>query len=126
LAPDADLVFHASGSAAGLATALRVAGLEAQVVELSWYGDRPVALPLGEGFHGRRLRLTGSQVGMVAGPMRPRWCRRRRLAKALELLADPALDSLIDGEASFRELPGLMARLAAPGGLCRRVVYPNG
>ena len=46
LAGDADLVFHASGSPEGLRTALRVAGLEARVVEVSWYGvdrGRPAA-----------------------------------------------------------------------------------
>ena len=46
---DADLVIHASGSPAGLALALRVAGFEATIVEMSWYGDQVVPLPLGEG-----------------------------------------------------------------------------
>src|SRR6516164_4501392 len=36
---DCDLVFHASGTAAGLTTALRLAGEEAPIVELSWYGS---------------------------------------------------------------------------------------
>src|SRR5207302_3831076 len=58
-----DLVFHASGTAAGLATALRIAGEEATIVELSWYGAGDVAVPLGEAFHSRRLRLVASQVG---------------------------------------------------------------
>jgi hypothetical protein len=40
-AGDADLVIHASGSAGGLATALRLAGFEAEIIEMSWYGDRP-------------------------------------------------------------------------------------
>ena len=39
---DCDLVIHASGTAAGLATALRLAGDEATVLELSWYGDGEV------------------------------------------------------------------------------------
>ena len=55
--PDADLVVHASASADGLATSLGLAGTEATVLEVSWYGDRPVAAPLGEGFHARRLTL---------------------------------------------------------------------
>ena len=37
-AGDCDVVIHASASAAGLATALRLAGDEAPVIELSWYG----------------------------------------------------------------------------------------
>jgi NADPH:quinone reductase-like Zn-dependent oxidoreductase len=127
LTGDADLVLHASGSPGGLRTALEVAGLEARVVEVSWYGSSEVALPLGEAFHSRRLALLSSQVGQVAPAMRPRWPHARRLAKALELLRDPALDHLITGEVPFTELPGLLPRLAADpdGALCVRVVYPQ-
>ena len=52
-----DLVVHASSTAAGLATALRLAGNEATVLELSWYGAGDVAVPLGGAFHSRRLKL---------------------------------------------------------------------
>jgi hypothetical protein len=122
---DADLVIHASGSAAGLATALRLSGFEAVVVEMSWYGDAGVAAPLGEAFHAKRLMLRSSQVGAVATAQRARWTHRRRLALALDLLADPVLDRLVTGESRFDELPQLMARLArAPAGaLCHVVRY---
>ncbi|WP_242495433.1 zinc-dependent alcohol dehydrogenase [Salinicola tamaricis] len=53
-ADERDLVIHASASDAGLQTALKIAGFEASVVELSWYGSREVNLPLGEAFHARR------------------------------------------------------------------------
>ena len=124
---DADLVFHASGNPEGLRTALRLAGFEARIVELSWYGSTPVSLPLGESFHSRRLTLQSSQVGTVAPALRPRWPHARRLAKALELLRDPTLDRLVSGEAAFAELPALLPRLAADpaGALCLRVVYPG-
>ena len=84
-------------------------------------------MPLGEAFHSRRLALLSSQVGQVAPAMRPRWPHARRLAKALELLRDPALDHLITGEVPFAELPALLPRLAADpdGALCVRVVYPQ-
>ncbi len=68
--PDADLVVHTSGTAAGLCTALQLAGFEATVLELSWYGSHRVPLPLGEAFHARRLALKSSQVGSVAAPQR--------------------------------------------------------
>lgn len=110
-APDgADIVFHASASTAGLATALECAGFEATIVELSWYGAREVPAPLGGAFHSRRLRLVSSQVGHVSDRRRARWTYRRRMAKALELLADPALDALIGEEVPFGEAP---ARLPA-------------
>jgi threonine dehydrogenase-like Zn-dependent dehydrogenase len=122
---DNDLVIHASGAPAGAATALALAGFEATVVELSWFGAAPVPLPLGEGFHARRLTLRSSQVGHVATAQRARWTHRRRLAAALALLRDPALDALITGEDRFGDLPAVMARLdRAPGGaLCHRIAY---
>lgn len=124
--PEADLVLHASGSAAGLATALRLAAFEATVLELSWYGQRAVTLPLGEAFHSRRLTLRSSQVGQVATAQRARWSHQRRMALALSLLRDPALDALVTDSAPFAELPAVLGRLAAgaPGTLCHRIDYP--
>ena len=71
------------------------------VVDLGWYGDQSVALPLGGAFHSRRLTIKSSQVGQVAGDQRARWTTARRFAKALALLADPALDVLLTGETAF-------------------------
>src|SRR5690606_3954642 len=78
-ARDADVVFHASGSERGLETALELAGFEAVIVELSWYGEGRVAAPFGQAFHSRRLTLRSSQVGAVAPQRRARWDARRRL-----------------------------------------------
>jgi threonine dehydrogenase-like Zn-dependent dehydrogenase len=121
---EADLVVEATGRPEALATALAGAGSEASVLVLSWYGGRAAPVPLGGAFHSRRLRLVGSQVGAVAPAMRPRWPHRRRLAKALELLADPALDALVDRELEFARAPAeLPSILAAPSGLCTRITY---
>jgi 2-desacetyl-2-hydroxyethyl bacteriochlorophyllide A dehydrogenase len=123
----ADVVIHASGSASGLALALRLAAFEATIVEMSWYGDQDVPVALGEGFHARRLTLKSSQVGSIAGTQRARWDAARRMQLALSMLADPALDLLITGESEFDALPELMAQLAtAPGDtLCHRIRYPS-
>jgi threonine dehydrogenase-like Zn-dependent dehydrogenase len=123
---DCDLVIHASAAAAGLATALRIAGNEATVIELSWYGEGAVAVPLGAAFHSRRLRLISSQVGQIAPSHRPRWSYARRMAAAIALLADSALDILIAPAVEFRDLP---ARLPAifgerSGVLCQLIRYP--
>lgn len=122
---DADVVIHASGTPDGLSLALRVAGVEATIVELSWFGDQEVGLPLGGAFHARRLTIASSQVGHVAPAQRPRWDARRRMHLALTLLADPALDSLITGESAFEDLPGVIADLAGTpsDALCHRVRY---
>lgn len=123
---DADLVIHASGSSAGLELALGVAGFEATVVEMSWFGDRRVSLPLGEAFHVRRLTIRSSQVGQVSAGQRARWNYSRRMQLALSLLSDQVLDELITGESAFDDLPETMANLAvAPGDvLCQRIRYP--
>lgn len=122
---DRDLVFHTSASGAGLDTALRLAGFEARVMELSWYGADAVASHLGAHFHSRRITLQSSQVGAVATARRARRSTTERMNLALELLADPCLDSLITGEDSFDELPEVMSRLASGSGdtICHRVVY---
>lgn len=125
-AREADLVIHASGAPAGLELALEVAGLEATIVDLSWYGEQTVPLPLGGAFHARRLTIMSSQVGRIAPSQRPRWDSRRRMQLALTLLADPVLDVLITSESEFETLPDVMARLAhSPGDtLCHRIRYP--
>jgi len=123
---DADLVVHASGAPAGLATALELAAFEATVLELSWYGTRRAEVALGEAFHSRRLTLKSSQVGAIAPAQRSRWSTRRRMELVLRLLADERLDALISGESRFEELPELLARLATSPGytLCHRIRYP--
>jgi threonine dehydrogenase-like Zn-dependent dehydrogenase len=117
-----DLVVHASATEAGLARSLELLAPEGTVVELSWYGDRRVSVPLGEFFHSRRLTIRSSQVGTVARPDRS---YGERMALALDLLADPRFDALITGASDFDDLPDVLPRLA--GGeipaLCHRVDY---
>jgi threonine dehydrogenase-like Zn-dependent dehydrogenase len=110
---DCDFVFHTSASAPGLATALALAGDEASVIELSWYGAGDVPVPLGGAFHSRRLRLISSQVGKVAPSRRAEFTHARRLATAIGLLAEPALDALLTDGTPFRELPQKLPGLLA-------------
>ncbi len=120
---DCDLVIHASATSAGLTRSLELLAPEATVVELSWYGDRPVTVPLGEAFHSRRLSIRASQVGTVA-PRRARRGYTGRMALALRLLADPAFDALITREIRFTDLPQEMPRITGePSALCVRVTY---
>jgi threonine dehydrogenase-like Zn-dependent dehydrogenase len=123
---DCDLVIHASGNMAGLGTALGLAGNEATVLEMSWYGDAPVTAPLGGAFHSRRLRLISSQVGQIAPSHRPRWSHRRRLAAALTLLTDVRLDALLAPPVLFQDLAGRLPDIldARNGILCQPIAYP--
>jgi len=107
---NADIVFHTSATAAGLATAIACAGFEAAIVEMSWYGNGPVEIELGGAFHSQRLRLIASQVGHLPPARRARWTHRRRLEVATRLLTAPELDQLFPNEIAFSETP---ARLPA-------------
>ena len=122
---EANLVFHASGHPSGLVTALSAAAVEATIVELSWYGAKPVTLPLGEAFHSRRLTIRSSQVGRIPPDRAAHWTFASRMSLALSLLTDPALDALITAESPFDELPDVMARLSRDPGdtLCHRIRY---
>jgi threonine dehydrogenase-like Zn-dependent dehydrogenase len=117
-----DLVFHASATEPGLTTALGLLAPEGRVIELSWYGDRKISVPLGEFFHSRRLTIRSSQVGTVGRSDRT---YAERMAVALDLLADDRFDALITGHSAFEELPDVMPKLAdgeIPA-LCHRIDY---
>jgi 2-desacetyl-2-hydroxyethyl bacteriochlorophyllide A dehydrogenase len=119
-----DVLVNATASAEALKNAIAHAGLEARIVEASWYGDRPVSIALGGAFHSRRLSLVSSQVGSIPALRRARWTFQRRMAKTMELLLDVRLDRLISGETAFSELPAAYARiLSAQETLCHRIRY---
>ncbi|MFG2500781.1 zinc-binding alcohol dehydrogenase [Streptomyces sp. NPDC048441] len=122
---DCDLVFHASATQAGLRRSLELLAPEGSVVDLSWYGDQQVTLPLGEFFHSRRLSLRSSQVGAIPLERRGRHTVADRLGLALDLLRDPVFDVLVTGESAFDELPEVMAEIASGNlpGLCQRIRY---
>ncbi|MFI2710932.1 zinc-binding alcohol dehydrogenase [Micromonospora sp. NPDC018662] len=123
-AGERDLVVHASASADGLQRGLELLRPEGTVLELSWYGDRPVTLALGGVFHSRRLGIRSSQVGTVS-PRRADRSYADRLAVALDLLADPAFDALLTGRSRFTDLPDVLDRLASGElpALCHLITY---
>jgi threonine dehydrogenase-like Zn-dependent dehydrogenase len=119
-----DLVIHASATEAGLARSLELLGVEGEVIELSWYGDRVPRVPLGEGFHSGRLAIRASQVGRVSPARQARWTYADRMALALRLLGDARFGALITETVAFGTLPETMTRLAAGApGLAVRVDY---
>jgi threonine dehydrogenase-like Zn-dependent dehydrogenase len=122
---ECDIVVHASASEAGLARSLELLAPDGELTELSWYGDRKVSIPLGEAFHSRRLVIRSSQVGQLPPQRRARRTYADRMALALDLLADPALETLITGESDFEDLPDVMPRIASGElpALCHVVTY---
>ncbi|KRA31037.1 MULTISPECIES: zinc-dependent alcohol dehydrogenase [unclassified Nocardioides] len=120
-----DLVVHTSATAQGLQRSLELLGPEGSVVELSWYGDVPVTVPLGAVFHSSRLSIRASQVGSIAPARRASRTHRDRLELALDLLRDPAYDALVSEGSSFWDLPDVMAAVAdgSRSSLCHTINY---
>ncbi|PWK42616.1 threonine dehydrogenase-like Zn-dependent dehydrogenase [Actinoplanes xinjiangensis] len=119
-----DLVIHASATEAGLDRGLELLRTEGTLVELSWFGDRRITVPLGENFHSRRLTIRSSQVGGIS-PTRHR-DYAERLQVALDLLKDPRFDALITGHSAFDDLPRVLPQLAdgTLQALCHVIDHP--
>lgn len=107
-----DVVFHASATSAGLQRSLELLAPEGTVLDVSWYGDRPVTVSLGGAFHSGRLTIRSSQVGTVAPARRSRRTSADRLRLAREFLEDWAFDTLLTSTSTLDELPAVLARLA--------------
>src|ERR1700742_247837 len=120
-----DLVVHASATSAGLQRSLELLAPERSVLDLSWYGDEEVRLSLGGAFHSRRLGIRASPVGTLSPVRSGSRTTADRLSLALALLRDPAFDVLLTGQSHFRELPDVIARLAAGRleALCHTITY---
>ncbi len=126
---DVDVAINASGAPEALRHLLERAGVEAKVVEASWHGDAPATLPLGAAFHARRLSIVSSQVGRIPARRAPRWTHRRRLAKALDLLAAmPEAEALITHDVPLSDAPARLPALIEtdPGALCVAIRYEAG
>ena len=123
---DCALVVHTSANPAGLATAINIAGDEATILELSWYGEGTVPVPLGGAFHSRRLKIVSSQVGKVAPSRRATTSYRQRMEQAIALLADARLDALLMPAVPFAELPRRLPDILnrQNGVLCQLIEYP--
>ncbi|WP_374223598.1 zinc-binding alcohol dehydrogenase [Arthrobacter sp. ISL-30] len=124
---DCDIVFHCSASEAGLSRSLQLAGDDGEIIEMSWYADRAVTIPLGEDFHARRLSLRASQVGSVALSRRHRRTTRQRLDLAVSVLRDPVFDHFLTAESPFTDLPDVVQALSDGQieDLCHVITYPQ-
>jgi 2-desacetyl-2-hydroxyethyl bacteriochlorophyllide A dehydrogenase len=81
------LLVEVSGNPSALAGALGLLAHEGTALVASWYGTKPVVLPLGGAFHRRRLVVRSTQVSTIPASMSGRWSVPRRRRVAVELLA---------------------------------------
>jgi 2-desacetyl-2-hydroxyethyl bacteriochlorophyllide A dehydrogenase len=88
------LVIDASGNPDAPAMALNMLAHEGTLLIASWFGTRPVVLPLGGAFHRRRLVIRSTQVSTVPTRLAGTWTRSRRRRETIELLAELPLAPL--------------------------------
>ena len=99
----ADLVVESSGSPRALAASLGLLAHEGTVLVCSWYGTKPVPLPLGADFHRRRLVLRSTQVSTLPAALTARWDRRRRAELAWRLTRELPLAALATHGFAFEQ-----------------------
>lgn len=95
------LLVESSGVPAVLGDALSLLAHEGTALVASWYGTKPVPLPLGAAFHRRRLTIRSSQVSTIPAAAQGRWSRDRRRAAAAGLLTELPLAALATTEYPF-------------------------
>ena len=88
------LVIDASGNPDAPAMALNMLAHEGTLLIASWFGVKPVVLPLGGAFHRRRLTIRSTQVSTVPARLSGTWTLARRRRETVELLAGLPLAQL--------------------------------
>jgi threonine dehydrogenase-like Zn-dependent dehydrogenase len=88
------LVIDASGNPDAPAMALNLLAHEGTLLIASWFGVKPVTLPLGGAFHRRRLTIRSTQVSTVPARLSGTWTPSRRRRETVELLAGLPLAQL--------------------------------
>ncbi|MGN6171900.1 MAG: zinc-dependent alcohol dehydrogenase [Streptosporangiaceae bacterium] len=97
------LVIDASGNPDAPAMALNMLAHEGTLLVASWFGTKPVVLPLGGAFHRRRLTIRSTQVSTVPARLSANWTRTRRRLETVELLPELPLEELCTHVFPFSE-----------------------
>jgi threonine dehydrogenase-like Zn-dependent dehydrogenase len=88
-----DFAIEASGTYAGLSSALRCVAPMGRVVAVSSYGNQSSGLELGHEFHRNRITLVSSMtVNGCPHPKAPLWSQHRLNCEAAALLSEGSLD----------------------------------
>ncbi|GAA0225052.1 zinc-binding alcohol dehydrogenase [Cryptosporangium japonicum] len=105
------LLIETSGAPRALADGLALLAHEGTALVGSWYGTKPVPLPLGEHFHRRRLTIRSSQVSTIPFAAQGRWTNARRRVTARDLLSELPLTSLATTEVAFADAASAFAAI---------------
>ncbi len=88
------LVIDASGNPDAPAMALDLLAHEGTLLIASWFGTKPVVLPLGGAFHRRRLTIRSTQVSSMPARLSGTWTRSRRRQETVALITELPLAQL--------------------------------
>jgi threonine dehydrogenase-like Zn-dependent dehydrogenase len=88
------LVIDASGNPDAPAMGLNMLAHEGTLLIASWFGAKPVVLPLGGAFHRRRMVIRSTQVSTVPARLSGTWSLARRRRETVELLPELPLAQL--------------------------------
>jgi 2-desacetyl-2-hydroxyethyl bacteriochlorophyllide A dehydrogenase len=121
------LIVELSGSPPALAAGLGLLAHEGVALVGSWYGTKPVPLPLGAEFHRRRLTLRSSQVSTIPAALAGRWTTERRREAARRLLGELPLAAVATTVFSYRDAPAAYAAVdrGEPGLLHAALVWED-
>ena len=120
------LVVEVSGQPDALADSLPLLAHEGTALVASWYGTKPVPLPLGAEFHRRRLTLRSTQVSTIPAALSSRWDVARRREAALRLLTELPLGRLATHDFAIDDAAEAYAAVdrGEPGLLHAALRYP--
>lgn len=90
----ATTIVECSGRPEVLAKGLDLLAHEGTALVASWYGTKPVELPLGGAFHRRRLTIRSTQVSSIPRSLQSEWSFEKRTEAAISLMKDLPLDLL--------------------------------
>ena len=105
------LVVEVSGNPEALGQALTFLAHEGTALVASWYGTKPVTLPLGAEFHRRRLTICSTQVSTIPGRLSAQWTIERRRNQVARLLSELPLKRLATHEFAFDDAAQAYAAL---------------
>ncbi|MGH2778694.1 MAG: zinc-dependent alcohol dehydrogenase [Actinomycetota bacterium] len=108
------LVVEASGKPEVLSGVLELMAHEGTVLVASWFGTKPVALPLGGAFHRRRLTIRSSQVSTIPERLAVEWTKERRLERTLHLMKELPLARLTTHEFPLSQVSDAFRAVDSP------------
>jgi 2-desacetyl-2-hydroxyethyl bacteriochlorophyllide A dehydrogenase len=109
----ADISIEASGTGAGLQSAILATGQEGTIGVVAFYGTKSLEITPGDAFHVRRQRIVSSWVVQVGSGLQPRWDRARRFATAMRLAPSMNVGAMVTHRVTLEGVAEAYARIDA-------------